>query len=736
MKISVLIPPLEKELAYQVDSSLIKEIAIGSAVYVPIGKRYSYAYVVKRDSSYSKDVRPISAIVGKHPHFLPHQLQFYRWIADYYGYPLSQVFEVAIPKYISPRKREVVKLVTHETTKIKLGAKQRAIYDFLFKQPPHTTLAVVELLARANSNRASLRSLLQKGLVSITGEVLNFDEASLDEQSDNSSQSTKILTPSQEIVFDKLKTEVGFSTSLLLGVTGSGKTEIYLALAQKALKEEKGALILVPEIALTPQMEQRFKERLGERVAILHSAVGARQRWEAWEKLVSGRVKVALGARSAIFAPIHNLSLIVVDEEHDGSFKQSDGLRYNARDLAIVRGKFEAAQVILGSATPSLETYYNARSGKYNLLYLHDKHGSAGKNPVEVIDLSQIKPWFMKSRNISPQLFRAVEATLLKKEQSFILYNRRGFATYMQCDRCSQVVECPNCSVCLTYHLKTNSLICHYCGHREFVSKYCKICKDPQTKGEEIKEAVLVERGSGTEKIFEELVKLFPNAKIDRLDRDVAKNISQLNTILYKVRNKETDILVGTQMIAKGHDLPNVTLSAVVDCDVGINLPDFRAAERTLQLLIQISGRAGRALKSGQVVLQTRQAHHPSINFAATSEFEKFILNELKNRKALNYPPYSRIVRFISSHQDSQTAQTLLEDVRVRILKELQLTPPKDQLLGPAPCAIQKIKGLWRMHLLLKAEKADTISQAISITRLLKSSKVKLVIDRDPYEML
>ena len=428
-----------------------------------------------------------------------------------------------------------------------------------------------------------------------------------------------------------------------------------------------------------------------------------------------------------------------MDEEHENSYKQSEGLRYHARDLALVRGHQEKCAVVLGSATPSLETYYHARRGKYRYLRLPVKHGSAATASIELVDLSLLKPWEMKSRNISPLLYQRLQETIGRQEQAFILYNRRGFASYLECDRCHQTLDCPHCSVTLTFHKEINSLLCHYCSFSLIPPSICNSCseKKPPPTGKEPK-GVYILRGGGTESVVEELKDLFPEVALERLDRDTVTDTEKYRAILDSVRSGKTQVLVGTQMIAKGHDLPGVTLVGIVDGDVGLHMPDYRASERVFQLLTQASGRAGRAEKKGHIVLQTRVPLHPSMRCTEVKDYEGFALGELRNRKDLLYPPYSRLLRIVVSSSEKTYPALILHSFKKHLVELLEKEKLSLVVLGPAPAPLTKIKSEWRWHMLVRSSDVGALHTALAVLQKLKikTTKVRIVFDRDPQEML
>ncbi len=744
--VEVLIPPLSEALVYRLPLELADRVYVGSKVEVPLGSRLAQGFVIsrneeattKRIENLTGKLKSIETKSANERCFDASQLEFFRWVADYYADTLSNVIDAAIPQAVSRRFLKTVRLAerSNETRK----KSESSVLSFLAEQGGSADYSI--LRSKFKSISTILKSLEQAGAVVVSeSEVL---EDPTESTLPGEWAKTEIeLNSAQREALQQITSALEasrFGTFLLHGVTGSGKTEVYIELFKAAIKKGLGALIIVPEIALTPQLVDRFRARLGDKLSILHSALSKRARWEAWRALVEGRHSIALGTRSSIFAPVPKLGLIVVDEEHDPSLKQSDNLRYHGRDLAIVRGKLSGCPVVLGSATPSLESLQNAWSNKYRYLSLPARPTSVVENEILLVDLSKLKPWQMVTAHVSPPLHEAIKETLQRNEQVFILYNRRGFASYLQCELCDFVLSCPNCSVTLTMHQAQNLLCCHYCNFTLVPPLFCTNCKPPQQKSGNFQEPLctLVQRGAGTERIVEELKKLFPDAVLDRLDRDSVQAIEHYREILDRVRNGTTQILVGTQMIAKGHDLPNVTLVGIADCDVGLHIPDFRASERVFQLLTQAAGRAGRGSKPGKVILQTRLSQHPSLRKTLEQDFVGFAKQELKVRKALGYPPYRKILRIISSATEKQPALNLIKKLRPLAQAYIQKNKFQIQILGPAPAPLEKIKARWRFHLLLKASKASELNALLHFLRKQKLARnsERLAFDVDPQDML
>ncbi|HUE96287.1 MAG TPA: primosomal protein N', partial [Longimicrobiaceae bacterium] len=528
-------------------------------------------------------------------------------------------------------------------------------------------------------------------------------------------------------------------TFLLRGVTGSGKTLVYIELLREIVERQgRSAIVLVPEIALTPQTVGRFRGVFGDRVAVLHSALSDGERYDEWRALRSGEKRIAVGARSAIFAPLPDLGAIIVDEEHEGSYKQGEAPRYHAREVAVVRAAAEGAVCVLGSATPALESWANATAGKYRLLVLPERAGGQPLPATRVLDLRVERKRLrdegrgLQGVVLSNDLTEAVQARLARGEQTILLLNRRGYANFVQCSDCGNVWDCPSCAVSLTYHRRRGHLTCHYCLYQEETPDHCPRCASKD----------LSFRGIGTEQVEREVEEAFPQARIARMDVDTTSAKWSHHRILDRFGRGEIDILMGTQMIAKGLDFPGVTLVGVINADVGINLPDFRATERTFQLLTQVAGRAGRGPRGGEVVIQSSLPNHYAITCSLDHDFEGFAERELDARRSPRYPPFCRLVNIVVSGRDEMATQEAAERAAQWIrglLTKQRLTEP--ELIGPAPCAIERIRDRWRWHLLLKAEDPrllGRVSRYFAERFRVTGGKhdLRVAIDRDPVALL
>ncbi|MGA2271104.1 MAG: primosomal protein N' [Bryobacteraceae bacterium] len=601
----------------------------------------------------------------------------------------------------------------------KLNKPERELRAFLELHPGSHNLKDLEDAVQHASMAA--RSLARKGMVLLKPETVPIASVPV--------RARHELNPAQQAAFGQIRDTLRakqFRTFLLHGVTGSGKTEVYLSAIEAALAEGRSALLLVPEIALTPAMAGQFFWRFGDRVAILHSAFTDVERTEQWRRIRSGAASVVVGTRSGIFAPVRNLGLIVVDEEHDGSYKQEETPRYNGRDVAVVRAQHAGACVVLGSATPSLESRYNAERGKYTLLELP---GRIEDRPMPMVELIDMRQEFLETRQqatFSRKLEEAIGQRLENGEQTIVLLNRRGFSSFVACRACGERVQCMNCSVTLTFHKRDRRLLCHYCGYAEKVPSVCPKCASEH----------IYFLGQGSERVEEELHRAFPAARIARLDRDTVTGKREYETILHGFREGYYDVLVGTQMIAKGHDIPNVTLVGVVSADVGLGVPDFRSAERTFQLLTQVAGRAGRGSVPGIVLIQTINPDHYAVRIAATQDYEAFYEKELAFRRMMRYPPFSAMANVLVRSEKKEAAMRMSSELGIL------LTPPPEKLriLGPAEAPVPRLKNEYRYQFLIKAASRKALNELLQRIRRFalerKWGATALVIDVDPLSLM
>ena len=542
---------------------------------------------------------------------------------------------------------------------------------------------------------------------------------------DVENDSAKILNSEQNAAYEKIIASSD-KPFLLEGITGSGKTEVYLQTIDHFLKLGKTAIMLVPEISLTPQITNRFIARFGDKVAIMHSGLSDGEKYDEWRKIKSGKAQVVVGARSAIFAPVENLGIIIIDEEHETSYKQDSSPRYHARDIALLRAKWHGARLVLGSATPSLETRARAMRGVYELLLLTKRANEAAILPeIKIIDMrSEISD---QSANFSHSLLTKIKEKIDKDEQVILMLNRRGYSSFVMCRECGFVVDCPNCDISLTLHMDTRTLNCHYCGHVEGIPQTCPNCHSRKIRY----------YGSGTQKVEEELQEIMPEARVLRMDVDTTRTKNAHEKILEKFGNHEADILLGTQMIAKGLDFPNVTLVGVINADTGLNLPDFRASERSFELLMQVAGRAGRADKKGEVLIQTFNPHHYAIEMTKVQDYEKFYEMEMRFRRELSYPPYYFTVQVLVSHQDEEVA--IQKSYEIAQLLKQNLTE-KAKILGPTARPIARTHNLYHYQILVKyrfeEELESALNQVLELTQLRDNKNLRVLIDSEPQNFV
>lgn len=601
----------------------------------------------------------------------------------------------------------------------KLPKWERELLAYLHLHPGVHPLDELEDLIKNSSQSA--RALARRALVKLTPRMSAIRRAA--------DRPPHALNSSQQSAYSRLEKAITggeYAAFLLQGVTGSGKTEVYLRAIEAALAAGRSALLMVPEIALTPQVAGQFAVRFGEQVAILHSAFSESERAEYWRRIRRGEARVVVGTRSAVFAPMPDLGLILVDEEHDGSYKQEETPRYNGRDVAVVRAQQIGATVVLGSATPSLETRYNAERGKYERLLLPERIEQRPMPAVEIVDLRQEFLETKKNSLFSRRLVDAVREKLEAREQVMLLMNRRGFSSFVACRSCGHKVECVNCSVTLTFHRKDRRLLCHYCGYAEKVPQVCVKCESEHIQF----------LGSGSERIEEELREAFPDARIARMDRDTINSKGDYEQILNGFREGSFDILVGTQMIAKGHDIPNVTLVGIVNADIGLGMPDFRAAERTFQLLTQAAGRAGRGGLPGNVILQTINPEHYAVRYSAVQDYELFYAKEVHFRKVMRYPPFASLANVVFRSEKQEEALRMSGEVADMLKDE------KDgvRILGPAEAPVPRVNKEFRYQMLVKAAQRKRLAEILERVRARCAERnwpaTALVMDVDPLNLL
>lgn len=727
----------DRALDYLIPAALENTLAPGARVRVPIRMRTVLGTVIEvLEESEFDSLKEIQEVIGGAPLIRPELLEIARWIADYYCCPLEAATACVLPQVV--RKAEVgakkynfVRLL-REPTDEELAALERKAprqADALnaLREAGKPT-AVAALANEVGVAESVFRTLANKGWVAIEAEQVARDpyagETFLPTQDLTlNSEQAVALSAVNEAIDDPGK----HKPVLLYGVTGSGKTEIYLQAIRHALEGGRTALVLVPEISLTPQTVERFKARFASiqgEVAVLHSHLSDGERHDEWYKIHSGTARIVIGARSAVFAPLEKLGVIIVDEEHETSYKQEEAPRYNARDVAVLRAQREKCAVVLGSATPSLESWQNFRQGKYQVLRLMQRVDDRKMPVIRIVDMRKATRRGGDAI-FTPQLLSSMEKRLTDGQQTILFLNRRGFSTSMICEVCGHVCTCPNCSVSLTYHRDAVQLACHICGHSERAPKVCPECRDPGIR----------HAGVGTQKVEDTVRKIFPKARVARMDADAMTRKDSYRQTLGAFKDGAIDILVGTQMIAKGLHFPNVTLVGIINADLGLHVPDFRAGERTFQLLTQVAGRAGRGEMEGEVLVQTFTPFSPSIQFARHHDFDGFIEQELGFREQFGFPPYARMalitVRSQMRERAEFTAQTL-----VRKLKDVV---PKGTHLGEAVAApLEKARGYFRFQVALRGASARALARAIQQTLavLPLPEDVFVAVDVDPVQLL
>ncbi|MBI3200971.1 MAG: primosomal protein N' [Myxococcales bacterium] len=730
--------PLGQAFTYSVPAGL--ELQRGARVLCEFGRRRVVGVVLdvgEREPDVPLDkLKPVVALVDPEPVLPVELLDFLLELARYYLAPIGDVMRLALPAIERSSARalagqaelaavgRMVRVARALALPLppEIRGQARAIHEHLLASGP-TEVAV--LAARFGNARAAAKRLAEAGLVAIEEQAKARDPFfAVPAPRDTPPELTPPQAGAVHAIIARLEARErgGY---LLHGVTGSGKTEVYLRVVERALALGGSAIVLVPEIALTPQLVGRFRARLGERIAVMHSGLGDADRHAMWKSLRSGEVRVAVGARSALFAPVEKLALICVDEEHDGSFKQEEGVRYNARDMALLRAHRAGAVTVLGSATPSLGSELAVREQRLERLVLPERARASAVLPrVELIDLKRVGAGPSGHRLLSLPLHRALEQTLEQKGQAILFLNRRGFAPSLLCEACGKVIECPSCAVALTLHRSGRPrLACHYCDHSTPLVDQCPACGSGR----------LSEEGAGTERIEQALTEAFPAARIARLDRDVAAG-AKSEKVLDRMRRREIDVLVGTQMVTKGHDLPDVTLVGVLNADAALSMPDFRAAERTFHLLVQVAGRAGRGDALGKVLIQTWQPEHPAVALAAHHDVAKFVERELEDRRELGYPPYRRIalvrVDAVQEARAREVAAKLANLARKH-------APERVDVLGPAPAPLPRLRNRYRFRFMVRSDdRARMRPVLLAIARASVDRAVRVAIDIDPVNML
>ncbi len=743
--------PLFQTFTYAIEEGLANPVALGSRVVVPLrsGREIGVVVGVTDVSPLKRKPKAVLESPDAAPAIGASLLELCRWMADYYIVPLGVTLKTVLPAALTGAEDPHPTLKTQRVVRLGVdipsllqrdkvfarARQQRAVFELIESLGGRTT--VPQLTSQAEFSPSVLKSLEKRGYVIVENEQIDRDPFS----TRGGISATRLQpTAAQQHTVDAMASAADGEVFLLHGITGSGKTLVYIELLRRIVDERgQTAIVLVPEIALTPQTVDRFRAAFGDRIAVLHSALSEGERYDAWLALKRGDKRIVVGARSAVFAPLENLGAIIVDEEHESSYKQGETPRYHAREVAIVRAKHEGAVTVLGSATPSLESWANAASGKFRLLTLPDRVGGGKLPDVAVIDLRRLAADYTGMAQggidygavIREPLHDAIVECMRRGEQSILLLNRRGYSSFVQCIDCGSVATCPHCSITLTHHRNPERLICHYCLHKEDPRPDC-----PRCGGRNLRQ-----RGLGTQQVERLLCERFPSARIARMDVDTTSGKWAHTRILDRVAAGEVDILLGTQMIAKGLDFPNVTLVGVVDADVGINLPDFRASERCFQLLSQVSGRAGRGAKGGRVLIQTRLPTHHAVRYAVSHDYVSFVRDEMEGRVEPPYPPNVRLANIVFSG--------LVEDSTAKLaihagewLRELITTRAGEEVIvvGPAPCPIERIKSRWRWHVLLKTAHPGELTRVsryfMERFEVPSTAQLRVTLDRDPVALL
>jgi primosomal protein N' (replication factor Y) len=799
--------PVFQTFTYRTPETLADLVSTGKRVLIPFGRRRITGYVLGPSQGFDQtEVKLVLDVLDEQPLFPSAMVPFFRWISDYYKYPLGEVVKNALPGGLNVREYALVSLTAEGLTALN-GEQLNPVSKKILKHLQSGPCRVNELYKHIDLNipGALLYTIEQQGLIERKWELGKARTKARFEryvQSTGTRPDTGKLSPARAKILDvlaesgeisvkQLKKIVptaaalikplekagylaihskrvyrdpfglsikpdrapvlnreqaqavasisrfftkGYKTFLLRGVTGSGKTEVYMRVADEVLKSGRCVLVLVPEIALITQMERRFRARFGDCVGVLHSGLSAGERYDQWTRIMQGEATIVIGARSAIFAPFEDIGIIIVDEEHDSSYKQEGQLRYNARDLAVVRAKQIECLALLGSATPSIQSYYNTVTEKFTELTLTKRVEQRSLPEISIVDLRESRDTRGIGRYISPQLQQAMQKALEHDEQVLLFLNRRGYSSFPVCGACGQPMRCRHCDISLTLHQRSNAYRCHYCGFSRSALSKCEICGSDKIK--------LL--GLGTEKLEGMVAKLFPDARLARMDRDTTTRKGSVLKLLKGLRDKTTDILVGTQMVAKGHDFPNITLVGIICADLSLSFPDFRAGERTFQLLAQVAGRAGRGDRPGRVILQTYNPDHFSIEAARQQDFISFYNQEIGFRNALKYPPFARVIQLKISGKDSRETRKhadLLGD-RCRTLKVNDSAGYQSvDIMGPIEASLTRIARRYRRQILLKGSNTRMLHHFINQLMsehpvLFNNRQVKVAVDVDPFFMM
>ncbi len=798
--------PVPGTYTYDLTPDLSEKAVSGMRVIVPFGNRRVTGYILgKAEHTELKEVKSIIDMPDEGPMFPEEMIDFFRWIANYYLVPIGEVIHTALPGGLTARDVPVFSLQPPGRHALENGraepgeisvlnalsdgpkslrairgglgsvcspalmaslverrwvARERRFKAAAVREKTERTvsaadtegsrpltaarrsvLAVLsdggemslkELLERSGRSRQLIRAMADDGQIRIREKAVYRDPFGDRIRPD---RAHRLNREQQQVVGEVISArKAGFTPYLLRGVTGSGKTEVYLHLSREIVSGGDTVLVLVPEIALISQMERRFRARFGDCIAVLHSGLSAGERFDQWLRILRRQARIVIGARSALFAPLTRIGLVVVDEEHDTSYKQESGVRYHARDLALVRAKLARCPAVLGSATPSVESAYNARQRKYVPLELPRRVKARSLPDVVTVDLRDSRDLKGPQRFLTPTLTEAIEHTLERGEQALLFLNRRGYASYPVCNHCGESLRCRHCDITLTLHREANAYRCHYCGYSRPAVPECPACNS----------ASVIQLGLGTEKIEAAVSAMFPSAAVERMDGDTTTRKGSVVRMLKRLRDRRTDILIGTQMVAKGHDFPNITLVGVICADLSLNFPDFRSGERTFQLMAQVAGRAGRGDRHGRVILQTYNPDHFCISSAREQNYDTFYRQEIAGRQALQYPPFTRLLQLRISGRSREATRRhaiALGDACRHGLSRLRSGADRVHLMGPIASPVPRIAGRYRWQMLLKAPQAGAIHRFVRAVMheapgLFQHRDIRVVLDMDPVSLM
>lgn len=706
---------IDRVFDYSVPDCFLDKIKLGIRVKVPFGKMELEGFVVEIKGSSDVEIKDILDVIDDEAILNSELLELGKKMQEATLATLISCYQIMLPKALKAKNGQVInkKFDTYYYLNKdivcygKLSALQEKIINLCMEKEFVLRKELVDI------SLSSLNTLIKKNI--LLEKKLEHYRLSYNEKI----EAKKELTSDQKLVVDEVLANTGYFPYLLFGVTGSGKTEVYMELIEDSLNKGKTSIVLVPEISLTPQMVLRFQKRFGDNIAAIHSALSDGEKYDEWRRIVSGEAKIVIGARSAIFAPLNNIGMIIIDEEHSDSYKQDDSNpRYNAKDIALLRGKYHNCPVIMGSATPSLEVFARAKKGVFKLLELPNRINGKSLPKINIIDMNEM---ISKTKgHFSPVLLEAINDRLLKNEQIILLLNRRGYSSFVTCKNCGYTFKCPNCDITLTYHKSSRTLRCHYCGYGTKVYDTCPECHEKSIN----------DLGVGTEKIEEELNKLFPESKILRMDFDTTSRKGMHEKMIKDFKNHEYDILLGTQIVSKGLDFDNVTLVGVINADTSLNIPDFRSSETTFSLLAQVAGRAGRSDKEGEVVIQTFNPEHYAIQYTKRYDYLGFYNKEMSIRRELKYPPYYYICYVKISGKDNK----YIYEESLKITKLFHNKLINMIILGPSPCTIFKLNNIYRYGIILKYKSNEGLREVLNkvIEHYKDNRNIKIDVNFNP----